>query len=176
MLCTNEPGQEGNYVDSYYIIFQFVRSVFRPPRARRAVRRRALRAPGARRALSGPWALRAHGRWALRAHGRAPRANLNPCRYAEDDFFAPYMRSKVCPILVAPQGMSQVQEKPWTVESLQCQLLKEMVERSEVLRRRDTLQLLRGRMERSKLHVKAICFVVGLAASRHDSTDDVNAI
>ena len=82
-----------------------------------------------------PWALRAHGTWALRAQGpREPWAHLNPCRYAEDDFFAPYMHSKVCPILVAPRGMSQVQEKPWTVESLQCQLLKEMVERSEVLR------------------------------------------
>ena len=84
-----------------------------------------------------PWALRAHGPWALRAQGRARwarRAHLSPCRYAEDDFFAPYMRSKVCPILVAPRGMSQFQEKPWTVESLQCQLLKEMVERSEVLR------------------------------------------
>ena len=28
--------------------------------------------------------------------------------------------------------------------------------------RRDTPQLLRGRMERSKFHVKAICFGVGL--------------
>ena len=80
-----------------------------------------------------PWALRAHGPWALRAQ-RALRAQLSPCRYAEDGFFAPYVRSKVCPILVAPRGMSQVQEKPWTMESLQCQLLKEMVERSEVLR------------------------------------------
>ena len=78
----------------------------------------------------GPWALRAHGPWALRARW----AHLSPCRYAEDDFFAPYMRSKVCPILVAPRGMSQVQEKPWTVESQQRQLLREMVERSEVLR------------------------------------------
>lgn len=56
----------------------------------------------------GPWALRAHGPWALRAQGWALRArwalraHLSPCRYAEDDFFAPYMRSKVCPILVAP--------------------------------------------------------------------------
>ena len=85
----------------------------------------------------GPLALPAHGPWAPCAQGRALRArwaHLNPCRYAEDDFFAPYMRSKVCPILVAPRGMSQVQEKPWTVESQQCQLLKEMVERSEVLR------------------------------------------
>ena len=88
----------------------------------------------------GPWALRAHGPWALRAQGWALwarwalRAQLSPCRYAEDDFFAPYMRSKVCPILVAPSGMSQVKEKPWTVESQQRQLLREMVERSEVLR------------------------------------------
>ena len=73
---------------------------------------------------SGPWTLGPSG----------PRAHLSPCRYAEDDFFAPYMRSKVCPILVAPRGMSQVQEKPWTVESQQRQLLREMMERSEVLR------------------------------------------
>ena len=64
----------------------------------------ALRAQGPRE----PWALRAHGPWALRAQGRALRArwalraHLSPCRYAEDDFFAPYMRSKVCPTLVAP--------------------------------------------------------------------------
>ena len=77
-----------------------------------------------------PWA---HGPCALRARC-ARRAQLSPCRYAEDDFFAPYMRSKVCPILVAPRGMSQVQEKPWTVESQQHQMLREMVERSEVLR------------------------------------------
>ena len=84
-----------------------------------------------------PWALRAHGPWALRAQGRAlwaRWAHLRPYRYAEDDIFAPYMRSEVCPILVAPSGMSQVQEKPWTVESQQRQLLREMVERSEVLR------------------------------------------
>ena len=61
----------------------------------------ALRAQGPRE----PWALRAHGPWALRAKGwalRARWAHLSPCRYAEDDFFAPYMRCKVCPILVAP--------------------------------------------------------------------------
>ena len=63
--------------------------------------------PMANRA-KGPWAFRAHGPWALRAQGWALwarwafRAQLSPCRYAEDDFFAPYMRSKVCPILVAP--------------------------------------------------------------------------
>ena len=55
-----------------------------------------------------PWALRAHGPWALWAQGRALRArwalraHLSPCRSAEDDFFAPYTRSKVCRILVAP--------------------------------------------------------------------------
>ena len=60
------------------------------------------------RGTMGPWALRAHGPWALRAQGRALRArwvlraHLSPSRYAENDFFAPYMRSKVCPILVAP--------------------------------------------------------------------------
>ena len=65
-----------------------------------------------------PWALRAHGPWALRAQGRALwarwalRAQLSPCRYAEDDFFAPYMRSKVCPILVAPRGKFQIHGEP----------------------------------------------------------------
>ena len=77
---------------------------------------------------SGPWALRAQGR-ALRAR----RAHLNPRRCAEDDFASSFTRSKVCSILVAPRGMPEAEEKPWTVDSQQTQLLREIVERSEVL-------------------------------------------
>ena len=38
--------------------------------------------------------------------------------------------------------MSQVQEKPWTAESQQRQLLREMVERSEVLRQTRHLSII----------------------------------
>ena len=72
-LCRNEPGKEKNYVAPNLMI-PIIHSVFRPPRAQRAVRRRALRAPCALRALSGPWALRAHGPFGPMGRRRASRA------------------------------------------------------------------------------------------------------
>ena len=92
------------YVDPYYIVFQFVRSVFRPPRTQRAVRRRAT-SSSVRPALHETTGLRHCASYARSAHSYSRSDGEMAARIADLHMRCPPGKAISAMLRIAPLPM-----------------------------------------------------------------------